>query len=79
MQIQLLMDVTHPDRVEKRNDESDNAQVIYVCDAGDYCRETAPRDISTHEQACEWAQTHFNKIADRHARAAVTGFRIEWF
>lgn len=59
---------------------TDKAQIIYKTATGlDYCRETAPITLRTHDDAATWARTYFRNVADDHARAAVHGFRIEWW
>jgi hypothetical protein len=59
---------------------AERAQIIYATAEGlDYCRETAPGLIRTYHAASDWARTHFDRIADGHARRLVTQFRVEWF
>lgn len=59
--------------------DGDKAQVIYTTDLQDYCRETAPADVQTYAGAVAWARQNFTNTADRNARDAVTGFRVEWW
>lgn len=61
-------------------------QVIYTTKAPgpvdrqlDYCRETAPLSVQTVEAAIAWAQSHFERVADAHARANVTAFYLDRF
>ena len=59
---------------------TDKAQIIYKTATGlDYCRETAPIEVRTHDGAAAWARAYFRNAADAHARKVVTGFRVEWW
>lgn len=75
----MMQDLTKLNRIRNRERDSECAQIIYMCEAGDYCRTTAPKSISAHEQAATWAVSNFHSIADDHARNTVMGFRVEWF
>lgn len=75
-----LEDMTPADRRHGWRWEGDRPQVIFCTGNGlDYCRETGPAAIRTHDKAAAWARLHFARIADSDARRVVGGFRVEWF
>jgi hypothetical protein len=75
-----LIDCTVADRRTGKTDEWGKVHAIYLtADGKDYCREDGPVRIATHDEAAAWAQSHFDRVADLHARQTVTGFRIEFW
>ena len=74
-----MKDMTDDFRRHGARHPNDKPQVIYMTDKGDYCRETGPSRIRTHDDAAAWARDHFCFIADSFARNCVTAFRVEWF
>lgn len=54
-------------------------QIIYTTDGRDYCREQAPANIVTPDEARAYARKMFLKIADDTSRKFITGFWLDRF
>lgn len=75
-----LTNITRATYQRDRARPDEKLHVIYsTAESLDYCREDAPASVATYAQAIDWAQRHFDRIADGTARRAVTAFSVEWW